>query len=630
MTRLSYIYSSYGKEFNIAIANTWSSYVVNSAYLPPMTMIISSPYNANTGEDIGLHSLLLTDYEGNPARLTYAMKQGNGLVIDNDIIKLEIDKSLSSNTGYLSLDVQNLVDNASIIFEDGILKGVAENLKTSSKDDYGVIKVDDFTIKSNGGVINVETTNLDLADNESSSMGVVKVTNDSAISIYNGIMSINYENLSKASSSFGIVKADGSSIVSNDGELSAQINNFPVCSPGVPGIAKEDNITLSCSQDGILSAVFDSFGNRLIKVDNSTIKVNNDGVMSIQDAPLAASLLDIGKKIDKINTRIDTLEESIGDYSPAFTRNSIFSFTCNGLASAMLVKPTEYGEMPKDMKSQQVAAEFTINTNCPFKVFIEYLDNYTPQVLLYEINYNDIDIYSGNSGLAQTFQSTGEKDATIKFSWLCKNYASNDSKEYSKKTRINIDIVCADDASIKKSVKYSILRYNSLYTTEIDYSAHNEEVTVNNKKSTKVSIHGKLGLFTKNNAVKLFNADDDDNNTTYTSVGKYIAHGVYTRNNTDEKIVINEARTIKLQRTSIGINQTTNFAYIGLLDETTGRIIPITNASGLNISVTKNNEPTNEVSFSIGPGGVIQLTYNGPLAYTPTFNNFICAYSVLK
>lgn len=626
MARLGYIHSSYGKEFNIAIANTWSSNVMGSTLLPPMTMVISSPYDVETGEDIGLHSILATDYEGNPARITYAMKPGNGLVVDGDIMKLGLDESLLANDGYLGLDVQNLVDNASIILDNGILKGDAESLQTSSKDDYGVIKVDGFTMKSNDGVINVETSALDLADNASSSMGLVSVSANSQISISAGIMSIDYDNLAKGPGVFGIVKADGSSIVSNDGELSASIDSFPICSQGVPGIAKEDNITVSCSQDGILSAVFGPLGNRLIKVDNSTIKVSNDGVMTIQDAPLTASLLDIGRKIDQINTRIDTLEESISDYSPVITGNAIFSFTCNGLASAMLVKPTEYGEMPKDMKSQQVAAEFTINTNCAFKVFIEYLDNYTPQVLLYEINYNDIDIYSGNSGLAQTFQSTGGKDAIIKLSWLCKNYANNDAKEYSKKTRINIDIVCADDASIKKSVKYSILRYNSLYTTEVDYSAHNEEVAVNKNKSTKGTIQGALGLFTKNDAVKLF----DQSGTSYDITGKYIAHGVYTRNNTDENIVISEARTINLQRTSLGSNGRTNFAYLGIFDEATGRVVPILNASGLSVAITKNGEPTNEVSFSIGPGGVIQLTYNGPLAYTPTFNGSICAYSVLK
>ena len=628
MSKLSYIYSSYGKEFNIAVANTWSENVLNAVSLPPMTMIMSSPYDVMTGEDLGLHNLFVTDEDGTPIRLTYAMKTGNGLVLENDTLSLKIDEHYLT-TGYngeLSLNVGNILDNESLVLDNGYIKGNAQVLRRSSKERYGVVKVDGFTLKSNHGKLSVETSNLDLADNSTSSKGIIYASEESILKINSGIVSVNTEKITNASkTTYGVAKVDGTTIISNNGLISASINGMHICSNSDYGLAKEDNNSIYCDNNGILSADFNYLDGWLIKVDNNTVKVNNDGLMTIQDGAVSEAILSIGREIDQINNRINVIETIVEDYSPKVSGPMIFSFTCNGLASAMLNRPSEYGELAKDMPSQQISAEFTVRTNCPFRVYIDYLDNDTPQILLYEINYNDIDIYSGNSGLAMTFQSTEEKDATIKFAWLCKNYASNNNMEYSKKTRINIEVRAADDASVKKSVKYSILRYNSMYNTDVDYSAHNEEILVNKGKSKKGVTNGAFRLMTKNNDITLFNVGNiNDNAIEYNILTTNVVFGTYTRNNVDY-VIVKEKRTGSLEKQSFygnGSLKASNYAYLGLVDDLTGMIIPITSIDSLSVVCTDDNgNETNDVSVSIGPNGVLQLTYNGPLSYKNTLLN---------
>ena len=487
MSRINDINKYYGSEFNIAIANTWSSYVMQANGLPVNTIIITSPYDNDTYEDLGVHSILMTDSYGEVARITYSLCCGNGLKFENDAVKLAVDEDfLDSTSNELSLNVSKIIDNASVKFDNGILSSNVKVLQTASKDRFGIISVDGYTVKSNKGKIYVDTENLDLSDNNSSSFGIVSSTNGSPVTISNGTISIDSSKIQKSSSNdFGISKCDGVSVSNNNGTLKTTLSNLQKCSNSTFGLVKEDNISIK-SNNGVLTADFSSVNNLLIKVDGVTTMVDNNGFLTINDSvSISNSLATINSQIESLNERIATVEEHISDYSPAMLVDFIFAFNCTGLASATLIKPSKFDQLPEDMESQKITAEFNVRTNCPFRIYIDYLDNVIPQVILYEINYNDIEIYSGNTGLNQTFQSTNNKDAKIKFSWLCKNYRSNDNEEYSNKTRINLEVRCANDASIKKSVKYSIIRYNSAYDTSINKSSQNEEIIINKSKKSK-------------------------------------------------------------------------------------------------------------------------------------------------
>ena len=53
MSQLGYIYSSYGKHFNIGIANTYGENVLTGSNLPKNSIIISSPIDRDN-EDLGI------------------------------------------------------------------------------------------------------------------------------------------------------------------------------------------------------------------------------------------------------------------------------------------------------------------------------------------------------------------------------------------------------------------------------------------------------------------------------------------------------------------------------------------------------------------------------------------------
>ena len=95
MSKLGYIASSYGKQMNISIANTYSYNVLAGSNLPINSIIIASNIDENNN-DTGTYSLIATDNEGNPVRLTYTVKEGNGLYYntDKDYISLNIDNNV--------------------------------------------------------------------------------------------------------------------------------------------------------------------------------------------------------------------------------------------------------------------------------------------------------------------------------------------------------------------------------------------------------------------------------------------------------------------------------------------------------------------------------------------------------
>ena len=111
---------NFGKNLNVVMTHHGGEDILNNENLYPNSLIISA---ANNGEGLDLNSyaLLATDSEGTPVRLTYTLREGNGLVTNAansnyDIMSLEIDKDsiLSSYKGYgLEVGKTNIIDNKS-------------------------------------------------------------------------------------------------------------------------------------------------------------------------------------------------------------------------------------------------------------------------------------------------------------------------------------------------------------------------------------------------------------------------------------------------------------------------------------------------------------------------------------
>ena len=478
MSKLNDIHSSYGKSFGMAIANTYSYNVVNAIELPKNMVIIAAP------NDNGQHSMLVTDNDGTPIRLTYDIVTGNGLVDNNGSLSLEVDNTtfFENTNKELSINVSSLVDNTTIQVASDKMNVSTQNMPKASKSSFGVVKVDGSTILSDNGRIYANTSKLDFANNKAGIYGIIKPNN--AILATNGVLSINNDIIDKATnSSFGVVKPDNTSIVSNNGILSVSINSFRIASSTYYGISKPDDDSiyktnqnsLKINYNALKRASENSFG--LVKPDNNSTIVTN-GVLGVKNySVMQQTILELDSTINDLDNRLKAIEDELNILVPITNGPRIFTFVCDGLASVDLHKPEEYGEMPDQMPVQKINASFIVNTNCPFKIAIRYIDNESPQIALFEINYNDVDRYPGETGLTRTYQSTNEKDVKISFSWLCKNYRDTDNSNYSIKTRVVIDVMYANDITITKEVKYSIVRFNSLYNEDL-ISNDDEEVLV--------------------------------------------------------------------------------------------------------------------------------------------------------
>lgn len=471
MSKLGNIKDSYGKQINIAVANTIGENVLASTILPKNNIIISAPVD-DAANDIGTYAIFVTDNNGTPIRLSYTIQPGNGLNIDNneDIIKLSIDnKTLKeSSEGTLYLSKEDLVDNNSLVVNANLNISVnTSNLNVATSENPGIIGLDEYTVKSNqDGNIYVETENLDRANENQ--IGIVTSDKKTIHIDSNGIIQVNTNNLDYGTKyAPGVVKYDGTTLYTSYGDMKVNTAGLKYATDTTFGISKCDNSTIVVS-NGIYSVNtnnLDKCSNEkfgVVKSDGITTVINN-GILSVNDYEnIINKISTIKTKIQDIKNKINKLSESVADVNLIdISEPTIFTFMCNSVTSVNLTKP-KYGTFPDDFLSETITAEFTVNTNCPFTITVTYLDNVSPNIFLYEINYDDLDKYPGDLGLYNEYQSTNGVDKILRFSWKCKNYSSSNGNE-SLSTRIKITISYSKDNTITKDVYYNIVRYNSLY-----------------------------------------------------------------------------------------------------------------------------------------------------------------------
>lgn len=487
MSRLGYIQNSYGSQFNIGIANTYSNNILTGSNLPANSIIVSSNID-DEGNDTGTYSLLATDYQGNAVRLTYTIQEGNGLYYDekNDSLSLHIDNTtILNNNGVLSATLSNSINNIVLKSNDNKIYVDTQNLPLASSDNYGVGNIDGSTIKSDEGTIYVDTHNLQYSNTDSNIYGV-GIGDGKTITINNGKMNINEEGFNHADGvNPGVVKPDNITVnVNNDGILSVNTQNLRKASVNDYGVIEvdgksvlSDNGEIYINTEIISLAQPLSYG--VSKVNTKTLNLK-DGIISFKDYYTIKNKIDEYQNINiEYNKKISEFNQELSQGNYFYKEDDIIIFNVNETSVTTLEKPKYLEEVIK-MLDQYVNIDFNIVTTCDFNVSVIFDRNTNefPSVTLLKVNYNDEFEYDGEQGILQDtiYPSTnGElKKLTLKF-WA-KNF-NNSVVGESLVTSLKVTVSNIKDINKQKTEKYSIIRYNSLYEKHEEEKAELEDDT---------------------------------------------------------------------------------------------------------------------------------------------------------
>jgi len=484
MSKLGYISQSYGKEFKISVANTYSYNILSGNNLPVNTIIVSSNID-DDGNDTGTYSLLVTDYMGSPIRLTYTIKEGNGLHYSNDTdyLSLNIDNDTIINDNELKFNINNHLSDYFNI-NDNVISLNMDRFPDSSKNKFGISSIDDKTIQVDESMIYVNTYNLQFSNDSTQTYGIA-IGDGESIFIENGYIYLNTDSFKKSDTNdYGFIKVDGNTIKSDEGVISVNTFNLSKASSIEYGISRPDmktivfdkNGSITVNENNLLIASNERYG--VSKIDSNTIGIKDNSIY-IKSYEYVNSYIKEYKEIyNKFNDKINELNSYLSNGNLLVKDKDIKLFTINESSAVELNKP-KYDEEVVKMPQQYVSAKFDIISTCDFILNIDFEDgtNELPAVSLVEIDYG-----GKIMNLNDIYKSTeGEKtNLTLKFKAL--NFR-NSTKGESLLTSIKITISNVEDHNRNRSEKFSILRYNSLYKEEI-----NTEVLVNNSKDYKMIV----------------------------------------------------------------------------------------------------------------------------------------------
>jgi len=482
MSKLGYIQQSYGKQFNIALSNTYSYNVLGGNNLPSNTLIISSPVDENN-DDIGSYSILATDYLGTAVRLTYTIKEGNGIIYNDDSLGINIDNNtiIENDNNELSANIYSIIDNDTIKYDDSYIYIDTDNLDKISTSKRGLFKIDERTIKSDEGKIYVDTQNLNYANSNINS-GIV-IGDGITVKSDNGVLSVISENINKSDSeNFGVVLTDNNTIINDEGVISVNTQNLNKCSSYNYGVIKVDNSSIIIDNDSNISVDTNNLSKvsntskGVFKYDPHTFEIVDDK-LSVKNNSYFLEKIDIIKnKISYVQSKIDQISDKLHEYKIGIIEPMILDFHCVDIPSATFRKPNYLDEPIYEMEFQYISVNLLVSTNCPFIISIKFEDNIDPQISLYEINYNDININYGNEGLLETYQSTNGEKVPIKLTFIGKNYYNNDVSNFSNKVKVKIIVSYVNDVEKYREVNFSMIRFNSGYNENITYPDHNLDI----------------------------------------------------------------------------------------------------------------------------------------------------------
>lgn len=319
MSKLGNIYLSYGKELKLSVANTYSNIILSGSNLPVNSIIISSNVD-DMNNDTGTYSLIATDNDGNPVRLTYCIKPGNGLGLsdtDADVLELKIDnKSIKNSASGLTIDL-SFINSKNINKDNNILSVDIDKFPIASDNIKGLVSVDGKTILNDEDTIFINTDELQYSDNSTGIYGIVSDT-DGILSIDNGIVSINEDKLPYAEADkYGTIKSDNNTVNIEDGIITINTDRLRNANYNEYGIITVDGVKIK-SNDGVLyidtnnleHASHTNLGT--ICIDGDTIKVNNKDQITISGyKDILDGLTNMSNKLNSEKAQFEDIKNSI-------------------------------------------------------------------------------------------------------------------------------------------------------------------------------------------------------------------------------------------------------------------------------------------------------------------------------
>lgn len=481
MSKLGYIQKSYGTNLEFGIANTYGYNILSGSNLPVNSIIIASPVDENNN-DLGSYTLLATDYTGNPVRLTYTIKEGNGIEYSDDSIKVKIDNNtIIEKEKVLTANIESLIDNHTVIYDKNEISLNVDNLNKANQNTAGIFKIDNNTLKISDNVLFADTSTLNYSNPNNDVAGTV-IGDNNIITVNQGKITLNQDKLTKADNDkYGVVIGTKGAVTVEEGIISIDTESLSFCTEETPGIVSVDNESIYINNDDELTVETEkldkvtpsSFG--VFKYDNNTFEMN-EGTLKIKNYDNFNEFISSLKtKEDKLQKQITDIDYLFEEYKVGLNKPEIYDFHCCDLLTSVLQKPIFLNQTADQMNTQFISVDFSISTNCPFSISIKYENNVDPAVQLYAINYDNILDLRGAAGLLEIYQTTQGKNIPLRFTFIAKNYFNNNRKEFSKTTKINITVSYINDMSINKSIMYSITRFNSGYNEEIIYDVVNIE-----------------------------------------------------------------------------------------------------------------------------------------------------------
>lgn len=507
-THLGKTVNNYGKKYGIVSTHLSGSELLSYSDLVPNSLIVSSPTLSN-GEDSehlqSSHSLFFTDYEGNAARLTYTIIPGNGLVVNAyhwpwnsnekpytvDTLTFEIDHDSLKTTqdkGQLYVSKPDIIDNYTLMVHQEFgtphtyIGVITANLEKATDVKYGITRGDNYTISANDGILNVNTENLQYADDTLNHNGIVRCNPDTPENAYirtieaiDGVLKVITSNLDRASAdTVGVVKPDFTTTSTDEnGIISVLTNGLEYASPTSYGIVKPDNHTIQIrdNQPGVLYAnaqnmtptsIVDGesyFG--VIKLDPISFGIDTANFTYVNRYPEIVALLNrYLKDYDYIISWLIDHENRITALENQAAAEYIYSFNNYGTNITTLDMPV-WDEEARIVHSEEkfYSVQFSVNTNCKFHISVRYENNVSKPITLHSVRLGDNSVINA-SGLSQyVFESTNRNESTLNFTFLCDNYSSS-GPEGKTPTTVILRVSSINDASIYKEGQHIFDRWN--------------------------------------------------------------------------------------------------------------------------------------------------------------------------
>lgn len=331
----------FGQQFNFVTTNASASDMLGfdqngeQAFISS-SLIVASPTN-DDGIDNGTPSLIVTDYEGHPMRLTYTIKPGNGLTlgytysnasgiirknsldtlsfeIDNDSLKchelgfvyvsgsgiIEGSKYLeASGKNDIDVNINSLTDNYRIkVYDSNDHKRLAIDAQTLIDNDSLKVNTSGSSSLSNGFAdqyISVDLKNII----DGSSLNVISQENKDVLGVNTYSLAVS------TPSTVGVTKFDGSTIkMNNNLQLYVDVNQLRLApSSGGKGLLKvqrkgvgdlfvDDTGYLRVDPKNMpkcstIDSTKENRGFGVCAVDGTTIKASQNGVLSVISSGLS-------------------------------------------------------------------------------------------------------------------------------------------------------------------------------------------------------------------------------------------------------------------------------------------------------------------------------------------------------